>query len=307
MAFRLKPDRSVSSEIRRIVLRQLETAISELKTVGDPESDEAIHDARRRVKKIRSVIRLVRPVLEQSSAAVDKDLRDISHLLAPVADGQGVIATLDQIDRRYHGLLPKQVVASIRAGLVDRGARADRQAWTEQVLETAAAALRAERRHVKEWRLRADGFRAIAPGLEQSVRRARNAMMKAWARPTAAHYHAWRRHVKDHWFHLRLLEGPCANRLAPDQRRLEALDGMLGEYHNLVLLRHVLATESRVSRAQTIQCLRIVSSYQRVLRQHAQSLGARMYAEKPRRFVRRVKQLWGPATPAAAAGEELAP
>jgi CHAD domain-containing protein len=295
MAFRLKPDKSVSSEIRRIVLRQLETAISELKSVGNPESDEAIHDARRRVKKIRAVIRLVRPVLNQSSVAVDKDLRDVSHLLAPVADGQGVIATLDQLARRYQDLLPPRVVASIRAGLVDRGARADRQAWTEHVLQKAAGALRAERRHVKEWRLRADGFHAIAPGLEQSVRRARNAMMQAWARPDAAHYHAWRRYVKDHWFHVRLLEGPCANRLASEQRRLEALDGMLGEYHNLLLLRHVLATESRVSRQQTTRCLRIVSSYQHVLRQHAQSLGARIYAEKPRRFVRRVKQLWGPA------------
>ena len=307
MAFRLKPDKSVSSEIRRIVLRQLETAISELRSVGDPESDEAIHDARRRVKKIRAVIRLVRPVLDQSSVAVDKDLRDVSHLLAPVADGQGVIATLDQLARRYQDLLPPRVVASIRAGLVDRGARADRHAWTEQVLQTAAAALRAERRHVKEWRLHADGFRAIAPGLERSVRRARNAMMQAWARPDAAHYHAWRRYVKDHWFHVRLLEGPCANRLAAEQRRLEALDGMLGEHHNLVLLRHVLVTDSRVSRQQTAQCLRIVSSYQRVLRQHAQSLGARIYAEKPRRFVRRVKQLWGPAAPQHVAAPAQAP
>ena len=49
MAFRFKPDKSVSSEIRRIVLRQLEDATSELTSVGDPESDEAIHSARRRV------------------------------------------------------------------------------------------------------------------------------------------------------------------------------------------------------------------------------------------------------------------
>jgi predicted secreted Zn-dependent protease len=61
MAFRLKPGRSVASEIRRIVLRQIEAATVGLKAIGDPESDEAVHDARRRVKKIRAVIRLVRP------------------------------------------------------------------------------------------------------------------------------------------------------------------------------------------------------------------------------------------------------
>ena len=56
MAFRLKRGASVASEVRRIVLRQLEMAISELRTVGDPQSDDAVHDARRRVKKIRAII-----------------------------------------------------------------------------------------------------------------------------------------------------------------------------------------------------------------------------------------------------------
>ena len=61
MGFRLKTGQAVSSEVRRIVLRQLDRAVDELTAIGDPESDEAIHDARRRVKKIRAIIRLVRP------------------------------------------------------------------------------------------------------------------------------------------------------------------------------------------------------------------------------------------------------
>ena len=74
MGFRLKPDQAVSSEVRRIVLRQLDLAASELVSVGDPESDEAVHDARRRVKKIRAIIRLVRPVLAKPYRS-DPDLR----------------------------------------------------------------------------------------------------------------------------------------------------------------------------------------------------------------------------------------
>ena len=65
MSFVSKRDASVAGEIRRLVSSQLEVAISELRTVGDPESDEAVHDARRRVKKIRAVIRLVRPALDK--------------------------------------------------------------------------------------------------------------------------------------------------------------------------------------------------------------------------------------------------
>src|SRR5882672_10611249 len=101
MSFGLKREASIAQEVRRLVLRQLEIAISELRTVGDPESDEAIHDARRRVKKIRAVIRLVQPALDKAYRAVDRDLRDVSRMLAPVADGQGVIQTLDEMARRY--------------------------------------------------------------------------------------------------------------------------------------------------------------------------------------------------------------
>jgi hypothetical protein len=145
---------------------------------------------------------------------------------------------------------------------------------------------------VKHWHLKAEGFGAVAAGLKESVRRARGAMIDAWLHPTAARHHAWRHHVKNHWFHVRLLEARCGNHLLAYQRRLEALDGVLGEYHNLVMLREVLVTDSALSRHETARCLKVVARYQRALRRHAQVLGARIYSEKPRRFVRRVKRLW---------------
>jgi len=222
----------------------------------------------------------------------------VSRLLAPVADGQGIIATLDALGRRYDRLLPKQLLASIRTRLIDRGSQTDRQADSDHVLQAAAGTLRVERRRVKHWQLRTDGFPALSRGLEASFRRARKAMLAAWNRPTGDRYHTWRRHVKNHWFHVRLLGGPCADRLLADQHRLETLDGILGEYHNLVLLHHVLITDPQVPPAASVPCLRAVSRYQRVLRQQAQSLGARIYSEKPHGFVRRIKHLWGSAAAA---------
>ncbi len=292
MAFRLKSDTSIATEIRRIVLRQLEVAISELRTVGDPESDEAIHDARRRVKKIRAILRLVQPVLDKAYRAVDRDLKDVSRMLAPVADGQGIIATLDQLAHRYRKTLPKRSVASIRARLRDRGAHTDHEADVQGVVETAAARLKSERDRLKQWTIRGEGFEAIAPGLEESYRRARQAMIHAWAKPKAAHYHAFRRYVKDHWFHVRLVEDRCGNHLMGYQKRIEALDGVLGEYHNVILLRDVLITDGQLSRQETAQCLRVVSCYQRYLRRHAELLAVRIYSDKPGRYLRRVERLW---------------
>jgi hypothetical protein len=299
MGFRLKSGQAVSTEVRRIVLRQLDLAASELKSIGDPESDEAIHVARRRVKKIRAIIRLVRPVLEKTYRELEPDLRRVSRLLAPVADGQGVIDTLDELGRRYPKLLPRKTVAALRTDLLEREKRIDAEADSRGVLQRASSMLRAHRGEVMQWRLRAEGFEAIAIGLKKCVRRARNAMGLAWKNPTAAHHHTWRRHVKAHWFHVRLLEARCEDRLLPVQRRLETLDGILGEHHNLALLRDVLVEDCSLSRQESSRCLRVVARYQRVLRQHAQLLGMRIYGEKPGRFVRRVRKLWQDAEPRA--------
>ena len=292
MAFRLKRGAPIPGEVRRIVLRQLEIAISELHTVGDPESDEAVHDARRRVKKIRAMIRLVRPVLDKTYRAVDRDLREVSRMLAPVADGQGVIETLNAIAHRYRRVLPPRTIEAAREGLTRRSRQTDERARAEGVVHIAADTLRGEQERVTQWRVAGDGFRAISPGLHESYRRARHMMIVAWSRPTASHYHRWRRFVKDHWFHVRLLENRCGHDLLPYERRLEALDGVLGEYHNVVLLREVLVTDRFVSREETARCLRVVAQYQRVLRRHAEALGLRIYSERPRRFVRRVRSLW---------------
>jgi CHAD domain-containing protein len=301
VAFRLKQGASISSEIRRIVLKQLEAAISELHTVGDPQSDDAVHDARRRVKKIRAIIRLVRPVLDKEYRAVDRDLSTVSRLLAPVADGRGIVETLKEIEHRYPASLPKRTFAAARAGVLRNGAHADREAHRRGILKIAAGTLRNERSRVKRWHIRADGFRAIAPGLEDSYRRARRKMIETWSKPKPSNFHTWRRYVKDHWFHVRLLEGRCGDHLVFYERRIEALDGILGEYHNVVLLRDVLVTNASLPREEIARCLRVVARYQRVLRRHAEILGARIYTERPRRFVRRVRHLWRDA-PAADRG-----
>ncbi len=291
MAFRLKPGASISADVRRIVLRQLETAISELHTVGDPQSDEALHDARRRVKKIRAIIRLVQPVLDKPYRTVDDDLSKVSRLLAPVADGQSILQTLDELARRYRRSLPRHTMEAARQGVIRNGKRADRQAQERNVVELAKGTLRRERKRIKRWHL-SEGFEAIAPGLEESYRRARRMMIVAWDKPKPSNFHTWRRFVKDHWFHVRLLQHRCGDHLLGDERRIEALDGILGEYHNLILLRDVLVRDTALSRNEIARCLRIVNRYQRLLRRHAETIGVRVYTERPRRFVSRVRRLW---------------
>ena len=292
MGYRLHPGAPIQDEVRRIADRQLEQAIGGLGAVGDPESDDSVHTARRHVKKIRALIRLVRSALGPRYRAVNRRLREVNRTLSPIADGQAVVGTLAQIATRYGGELPTDVHAEIRTRLLRRESVADEQAVLDHVLETAAGLLRAERDGVSRWELNETGFRAIAPGLRRAVRESRDAMARALVRPRSAAYHEWRQRVKTHWLHVRLLQARCADALALDERRLEKLDGYLGEYHNCAILGEVVISDSSVARKDAAICLRLIRRYERELRTKARTLGGQVYDETPRQFVKRVRRLW---------------
>ena len=292
MSYRLKNGRSIAHEVRRIVHKQLVLATRELQSVGTPQGDAAVHEARRHVKKIRAAAQLVQPALGDAFVPLDRRMRTAGRLLAPIADGEAVVGTIDHLRHRFGRQIPRRTVASIRIALVERAARIDRKAELDRALGKAARLLRTERDRIQAWRLNAHGFRAVAPGIKKSFRRAKRAMARVEMQPTAERYHAWRQRVKDLWFQVRLLEGRCRNRLSADERRLEALDGCLGELHNLTLLQDVLVHEAVVSRLQTARCLRVLRHYQSQLQREAGRLGIRIFAEKTRHFRRRIKRLW---------------
>jgi hypothetical protein len=117
-------------------------------------------------------------------------------------------------------------------------------------------------------------------------------MAKAVANARSEDYHTWRQRVKDHWLQIRLLQERCGNRLAAYERRLEELDGFLGECHNCGILRDAVRSDSTLSRTDAARCIRIVRRYQRALRGAARQLGAKIYHETPTKYVARVRRLW---------------
>ena len=293
MGYRLEPGQSVAHEVRRIAARQLELAIDGLTTAGTGETrDESVHTARRHIKKVRALIRLVRPALGRRYQLTNHVLRVVSRLLAPIADGQATVDTLAQLSEGPRGDLPEDVAVKVRAWLLRREAMAYEDAALHDVFDTAAALLRGERDAVDHWHLRKGGYRAIAGGLEQTARAARHAMARAVRTSRSEDYHAWRQRAKDQWLQVRLLQARCGDGLALDERRLEALDGYLGECHNCSILGQVLTTDSTLDRDDAARCLHAVRRHERELRRCARRLGKAICRETPNDFVKRVRRLW---------------
>jgi hypothetical protein len=91
---------------------------------------------------------------------------------------------------------------------------------------------------------------------------------------------------------MRLLDGCCGNQLTHDITRLDALDGCLGEHHNVALVETILVSEALLQRRVSARCLRLLRQYQHHLRRRAAALGARALRDTPHHVIQRVESYW---------------
>jgi hypothetical protein len=189
MPYRLTPGRPIDREVRRTIDRQLELALRNLSGLGGRRRDKATHGARRHIKKIRALLRLFQPSPGRSARQAHQRLRAVSRLLAPIADAEAVVDTLARIGTRYRADFPRRTYAAVHNGLLRIEHRTRQKAAGARVLDKAMRLLRAEQQRSGLWRLDESGFRAVAPGLKESVRRTHRAMERALRHPTYARYH----------------------------------------------------------------------------------------------------------------------
>jgi CHAD domain-containing protein len=85
MGYRLKGGERFSDGIRRVAVELIDEALANLKPAVR-NKDEAIHDARVSIKKMRALLRLVRGSLgEKTYKNEDKDYRNTARTLSRVA------------------------------------------------------------------------------------------------------------------------------------------------------------------------------------------------------------------------------
>jgi len=97
MAYRLKSKESVPEGIKRIVKEEFDAGLQQLNGKSRPNRDQAVHEARKSVKKIRAVLRLMRPELNGAyDAQIDK-LRTVGRKLSEFRDAGAIVDTFDAL------------------------------------------------------------------------------------------------------------------------------------------------------------------------------------------------------------------
>ena len=292
-AYRLASDEAVRSGLQRCATAQLDRAVTELTERVDADPEAAVHAARKAVKKERSLLRLARGSIDGGRRrGEERALRHAARTLSAARDAEAMVATLDDLAGRYAGQLSERTFDAVGAPLQRRRDAQRAQFGDLDLPARAAAELGAVRSRIDDWELTDGGWSAIEAGLRRSYRDGRRAFLRARDHHSGADWHRWRKRVKDLWYQQRLLSdaaGPACVGQAKDAHRLADL---LGDDHDLVVLRRALTDEPVHVPADLDAVVGLIDHRRLELRRQALALGGRVYAEKPKPFVRRMRAMW---------------
>lgn len=285
MAYRfLKNDRGVEAAVRRIARQQVDGALAAIERL---DADKATHEVRKACKKLRALVRLVRPVFP-AYAHENAALRDLARSLSGTRDATVLLDTFDLLT----GDLPEPEAKHL--AFARQRLAAGREAANGEALGKARAGLEAARERIAGWTLEERGWDAIGPGLRAILRRARKAARAARETPTAENYHELRKLMKHHWYHARLLSPLWPATMQGRVKELSRLADLLGLHHDIAVFSERIAQglggpESRVA---VDALLDLAARRRERLEREIDPLLARLLAQKPRALAAHWRALW---------------
>lgn len=306
MGFRFRITESTAAGFHRMASGQISRAIRHLAEGEDHAA--AIHEARKCLKRLRALLRLVRPALDSEQyRRKNARFRDIGRMLAPSRDRhvlRQTIATLaDTADPPQQAALQALMeVASKDAGdgLLPTGAT--------EAIEAAILALEKARKDFKKLRPEFSSGDPVRDGVRRAYRNAQKALEIAAANPDDDTLHEWRKTVQTHWRHMLLLSEAWPEFFALRANAAKDLADVLGEDHDLAVLMEFAASgDGRAIGCDNVEAvIALVSDRQRKLRSNAFASGAFLFAEDAKAFSRRVSQYWLAARSRGETGEPAA-
>jgi CHAD domain-containing protein len=300
MAFRVRPDESVSHGFRRLASKTLQAAHDRLRAARP--DDEAIHEARKSVKKARAILALVDADEGTGLDGSKKRLRRINRRLSSWRDADATRDTFETLVEKNPGVLSEHTVARIRRRLLAHKRALAEAAEQEGAWDDIRRELRRARRRAARWRPAHRGPRALARGVASIHRRGRKAMARAVKRQRAADFHEWRKQIKALWYALRLVEARD-RQIRKDVSVLHRAERWLGDDHNVAVLCAELSKDPASCSAVELDQLRLAADrYQCDLRDKAVRRARAIYDRTSDTYWRRIKHALKRPRTADAAG-----
>lgn len=294
MAYRFNPRHLLDANLRRIAGEQIEKAIRDL-TDREGDRHEGIHEARKRLKKLRGLLRLVRTGAPAFARNENVRYRDAARHLSGVRDRTALIEALDGLQERFHDEVETQSFAVVRTALeLKREAAQEALGDGTEHLSQTLSALEEAKGAAEAFRLPAKRQDAILRrGLRANYARAVADLDTALSTGESEAFHDLRKRVKYLSMHFKLLEPAWPEALAPLREEAEQAAEELGRDHDYAVLRAEMAAEpeSFGARADLDVVLALLDRHQSELRASAIRRCERLLAESPKAFAKRIQSL----------------
>lgn len=289
MAFRFKLGEPFDEGTRRIAVEQIERAQTLLRENGDQAV--AIHETRKALKRLRALLRLVRPAMGVAAFREENaKLRDIGLSLSGARDRHVLLETVSKLETST-GFGRRGLADAVRQAI---GAANGQGA--PLTMQEANDRLADAKKRVVKFDLPGDGFDVVGPGLERSYRRARGMFAEAYEHPSDEAFHEWRKGAQAHWRQMTLLARAWPDNLGARALEARTLSQILGDDHDLAMLVAFTRSDAAgISQEQAALVEKAARRRQAELRETARPHGERLFATSPKQLRRSVATYWAAA------------
>jgi CHAD domain-containing protein len=287
----MKPPEPLGIRLQQFALAQLDAALAYL-TEPQHDPDEAIHETRRCVKRVRALLRLVKSQLPATN--YDREnlyLRNIGRQLTTLRDAAVMTKTLAALQKEQAAQLPRSIWRTLAKELeTAQGQSRLARLAKKKRMAVVATRLRRARARVAKWALDFDDEAVLQQGLRQTFRRGKRAMEAALAEPTAENFHEWRKQVNHLRHQLQIVQSLKLGKVKATLRRFKSLAELLGRKNDLAVLSRHSQRLRRKAAAPARQALQdLVHTRDVALTAKAIKFGQQLYEPPSKAFLR---QLW---------------
>ncbi len=294
MDYRLRKHESVPAGCQRIVCEEIASVLQEIHACSlgaDPV--KPIHDARKHLKKLRAITRLVRPAIgDESYLRETGSFRRVARRMATSRDAAVCVKTVEILQKDA----PENLLPTLDAAhAFFSGALTHHRLPAHRTLDSISASLVETAASVRDWSFSCRCSKMLRKGMERIYRRARKAGIAAKETPSVELLHKWRMRTKEFWAVLRLFRGAENKRISRIEADAKELGDLLGKDHDLAVLKDILFREREavgLSEEALVELEHHVETRRASLQRKSWELGEECYPAKPEKFVEAFLDRW---------------
>lgn len=258
-------------------------------TEQDRPAAKRVHEVRTCCKKLRGLLRIVRPRLGDVYRQENAFFRDAARKLSAARDAAVVLNLFDDVMLNVGA--DRNSIGGLRSA-IERRMSPPGDCVGVDALKSVAASMETHLPNPEKWPVEATGFRALGDGLAETYQSGRRAMRRALRTGDAVDRHDWRKHTKYHWYHVRLLRNVWKPMMESRRDELDRLADQLGNDHDLTVLAETASTLDAVNGETVRLLLERLDDRRSAIRSVARPLGQRIFAESPKVFAKRMRRYW---------------